>query len=155
LPHRWPTLAGEPRGGWLDAAIFAQTAGKVLAGRDIAGCPEALALYGGEYLPEDRYEDWAARRREELRGLHLMLLLHLAPYAASKGAMVALSRKPGTGTGADGITVNVVAPGWIATTPLGYQGRPEHVGGTVLSYASPPVDFVSGTYLPVSGGHDL
>ena len=172
MPHRWPTLAGEPRGGWLDAAIFAQTAGKVLAGRDIAGCPEALALYGGEYLPEDRYEDWAARRREELRGLHLMLLLHLAPYAASKGAMVALSRKPGTGTGADGITVNVVAPGWIATprsdsapredlerliatTPLGYQGRPEHVAGAVLFYASPLADFVSGTYLPVSGGHDL
>ncbi len=41
------------------------------------------------------------------------------------------------------------------TTPLGYQGRPEHIAGAVLFYASPLADFVSGTYLPVSGGHDL
>ena len=97
---------------------------------------------------------------------------NFAAYAASKGAMVALSRNLALELGPDGITVNVVAPGWIATpradaapradlerliatTPLGYQGRPEHVAGAVLFYASPLADFVSGTYLPVSGGHDL
>ena len=97
---------------------------------------------------------------------------HFAAYAASKGAMVALSRNLALELGPDGITVNVVAPGWIATpradaapradlerliatTPLGYQGRPEHIAGAVLFYASPLADFVSGTYLPVSGGHDL
>jgi len=95
-----------------------------------------------------------------------------AAYAASKGAMVALSRNLALELGPDGVTVNVVAPGWIATpraasapredlerlivtTPLGYQGRPEHIAGAVLFYASPLADFVSGTYLPVSGGHDL
>ena len=31
----------------------------------------ALALYAGELLPEDRYEDWTAARRESLRELHL------------------------------------------------------------------------------------
>ncbi len=93
-------------------------------------------------------------------------------YAAGKGAMVALSRNLALELGPDGITVNVVAPGWIATpradtapraaidqliagTPLGYQGRPEHVASAVLFYASPLADFVSGAYLPVSGGHDL
>jgi len=98
--------------------------------------------------------------------------LNFAAYAASKGAMVALSRNLALELGPDGITVNVVAPGWIATpraagapredlerliatTPLGYQGRPEHIAGAVLFYASPLADFVSGTYLPVSGGHDL
>ncbi len=97
---------------------------------------------------------------------------NLAAYAASKGAMAALSRNLALELGPDGVTVNVVAPGWIATpradaaprealerlvatTPLGYQGRPEHVAGAVLFYASPLADFVSGTYLPVSGGHDL
>ncbi len=93
-------------------------------------------------------------------------------YAAGKGAMVALSRNLASELGPDGITVNVVAPGWIATpradtapraaidrliagTPLGYQGRPAHVAGAVLFYASPLADFVTGAYLPVSGGHDL
>ena len=97
---------------------------------------------------------------------------HFAAYAASKGAMVALSRNLALELGPDGITVNVVAPGWIATpraasappedrerliatTPLGYQGRPEHIAGAVLFYASPLANFVSGTYLPVSDGHDL
>ena len=95
-----------------------------------------------------------------------------AAYAASKGAMVAFSRNLALELGPDGITVNVVAPGWIATpradaapredlerliatTPLGYQGRPEHVAGAVIFYVSPLADFVSGTYLPVSGAHDL
>jgi 3-oxoacyl-[acyl-carrier protein] reductase len=93
-------------------------------------------------------------------------------YAAGKGAMVALSRNLALELGPSGITVNVVAPGWIATpradaappedvarliatTPLGYQGRPDHVAGAVLFYASPLADFVTGSYLPVSGGHDL
>ena len=35
---------------------------------------EALALYGGELLPEDRYEEWAEERREQLRLRHLDLL---------------------------------------------------------------------------------
>ena len=35
---------------------------------------DALALYGGELLPEDRYEEWAEERREQLRLRHLDLL---------------------------------------------------------------------------------
>src|SRR6266542_4732531 len=38
----------------------------------------AFDLYGGELLPEDRYEDWASRRREALRDSHLQLLAELA-----------------------------------------------------------------------------
>ncbi len=93
-------------------------------------------------------------------------------YAAGKGAMVALSRNLALELGPSGVTVNVVAPGWIATpraetatpealerliaeTPLGYQGRPEHMAGAVLFFASPLADFVSGAYMPVSGAHGL
>src|SRR5262249_10924316 len=46
---------------------------------------QALALYGGELLPEDRYEEWAAGRREALRELHLALLLELAELHAGPG----------------------------------------------------------------------
>ncbi len=46
--------------------------------RDPAAFRAAIELYAGELLPEDRYEEWAEARREELRQLYLMLLMELA-----------------------------------------------------------------------------
>jgi predicted ATPase len=43
----------------------------------------ALDAYGGELLPEDRYEDWAEPRREELAGLHRALSDELAALEPS------------------------------------------------------------------------
>ena len=43
-------------------------------GKDPQLYEQALALYAGEILPEDRYEDWAERRREQLQVLHIQLL---------------------------------------------------------------------------------
>jgi len=45
----------------------------------------ALDLYGGAYLPDDPYEDWAAARREELRQQYHALLLRLARLSADAG----------------------------------------------------------------------
>jgi predicted ATPase/DNA-binding SARP family transcriptional activator len=42
-----------------------------------------LALYGGDYLPEDLYEDWSQRRRDRLRRMHSWLLEHAAALAVS------------------------------------------------------------------------
>ena len=78
-----PAVTDEPDADWLDAAAFAQAAAAALTRRDIGLCQAALNLYAGEYLPEDRYEEWAARRREELRGQHLALLLHLADLSVA------------------------------------------------------------------------
>ncbi len=51
------------------------------------GVRRAARLYGGELLPEDPYEDWAAGRREGLRSLYLTLLLEQAGVAeAGDGA---------------------------------------------------------------------
>ena len=80
-----PALEGEGAADWLDADAFVRTATAALAGRDAELCRAALHLYGGEYLPDDRYADWAARRREELRGLHLALLLSLADLSRAAG----------------------------------------------------------------------
>lgn len=135
-----------------------------------------LNLHGVVHICRAAVPGMQARRWGRIINIATVALDTPAPnfsaYAASKGAMVALSRNLALELGPDGITVNVVAPGWIATprsegapredlerlvaaTPLGYQGRPEHVAGAVLFYASSLADFVSGTYLPVSGGHDL
>jgi DNA-binding SARP family transcriptional activator len=46
----------------------------------------ALAAYGGELLPEDRYENWCSERRSALAELHVRLLLGLAEALEHRGA---------------------------------------------------------------------
>jgi ATP/maltotriose-dependent transcriptional regulator MalT/DNA-binding SARP family transcriptional activator len=70
---------------WLDAAAFEQacTAGLRLVDRGataaaIAQLQAALQLYGGDYLPDALYEDWASAERERLLLLYLRTADRLA-----------------------------------------------------------------------------
>ena len=93
-------------------------------------------------------------------------------YSASKGGVAQLTKSLAIAYAADGIRVNAVAPGWIATpltqalqddaarsapilarTPLGRWGTPEDIAGPVLFLASPAACFVTGVVLPVDGGY--
>ncbi len=79
-PHR-----GSPANqdqDWLDADAFARAARLALTGGDMTTGQAALDLYGGAYLPDDPYEDWAVARREELRQQYHALLLRLAQLSA-------------------------------------------------------------------------
>jgi DNA-binding SARP family transcriptional activator len=58
----------------VDVVRFEELARRALVDEDIAAAREALATYGGELLPQDRYEAWAEVRREQLRLRHLDLL---------------------------------------------------------------------------------
>lgn len=71
----------------VDADRFQQLAESALQRPSIATYRAALAAYGGELLPEDRYEDWAAERRELLAALHRRVLLGLAEALESRGAV--------------------------------------------------------------------
>ena len=95
-----------------------------------------------------------------------------APYSASKGAVVQLTRALASAWARDNIQVNALLPGWIDTdltrrarievaglhervearTPAGRWGLPEDLAGTAVFLASPASDFVTGVALPVDGG---
>ena len=93
-------------------------------------------------------------------------------YSASKGGVAQLTKSLAIAYAADGIRVNAVAPGWIATpltqalqddpvrsgpilarTPMGRWGTPDDVAGPVLFLASAAAAFVTGVVLPVDGGY--
>src|SRR5947209_1350643 len=58
----------------VDVELFEDLARRAVAEEDVAAARQALAMYGGELLPHDRYEAWAEQRREQLRLRHLDLL---------------------------------------------------------------------------------
>ncbi len=93
-------------------------------------------------------------------------------YSASKGGIAQLTKSLAIAYAADGIRVNAIAPGWIATpltqalqddpvrsapilarTPLGRWGTPADVAGPVLFLASELAQFVTGAIVPVDGGY--
>lgn len=93
-------------------------------------------------------------------------------YAASKGGIAQLTKSLAIAYAGDGIRVNAIAPGWIATpltsalqsnqersqavlarTPLGRWGQPSDLLGGVLYLCSPAASFVTGTVLVIDGGY--
>jgi DNA-binding SARP family transcriptional activator len=70
----------------VDADVFEQLSETAIRSGDIGAYQSAIMAYGGELLPEDRYEAWCAERRSVLAELHLRLLVGLAEVYERRGA---------------------------------------------------------------------
>jgi len=92
-------------------------------------------------------------------------------YAASKGAVISMVKGLSTELARDGIYVNCVAPGWVATDmaapalanpktrdrvfgtiPLGRVGKPEEIAAPILFLCTEHAGFITGEILNVNGG---
>jgi 2-deoxy-D-gluconate 3-dehydrogenase len=97
--------------------------------------------------------------------------INVPGYAAAKSGIAGLTRALGNEWAASGVTVNAIAPGYIATDntaalqadpersaailgriPAGRWGRPDDLAGAAVFLASSASDYVSGAVIPVDGG---
>jgi 3-oxoacyl-[acyl-carrier protein] reductase len=119
------------------------------------------------------------RRADEAAG-HIVLISSTAgqrgeafhaDYAVTKGALISLTKSLSSELAPDGIYINCVAPGWVATEmsasalkdpvksqkifsgiPLGRVGTPMEIAGPILFLCTPLAGFISGEVLNVNGG---
>ena len=128
----------------------------------------------GEAVPQN-----VAEANRAVRG-HIVLVASTAAqrgeafhadYAASKGALLSLTKSLSSELGPQGVLCNCVAPGWVRTEmsagtlgnpetskkalgliPLGRAAEPEEIAGPIAFLCSPWAGFVSGEIWNVNGG---
>ncbi|GAC1678404.1 MAG: SDR family NAD(P)-dependent oxidoreductase [Candidatus Acidiferrum sp.] len=171
------------RAGRID--ILVNNAGMAQSGRAIAGGP----------LHQMEYETWQAQIAITLNTAFLMIRAVLpamkekkygrivnvssvtgplvgnagsSAYGAAKAGLDGMMRAVAIETGKEGITINAVAPGWIATassteeelvagrhTPVGRPGTPDEVAAGVCFLAAPEATYITGQALVIDGGNIL
>jgi 3-oxoacyl-[acyl-carrier protein] reductase len=159
LPNRSLLLEDIDELQWA-AVIAANLTSAYLVCRQFA--PRMKARKSGRIV---NFASIAARRGSDRVGVH---------YAAAKGGIIALTKTLALELGPFGITVNAIAPGFIATPrieesgwgrsspdahqafldaiPLRRAGKPDDIAGVVVMLCSEAGGYVSGATIDVNGG---
>lgn len=98
----------------------------------------------------------------------IMAMKNEVSYAAAKAGLTGLVRALALDEAPHGITVNAVAPGWIATgsqtaseknegaaSPMGRSGTPEEIASAIAWLGSPGASYITGQTLVVDGGNSI
>ena len=93
---------------------------------------------------------------------------HAPAYAASKGGVAQLTKSLAVAWAPEGVRVNAVAPGWIATgsqsgreaaaglrTPVRRSGTPEEIAALIAFLASSEASYITGQLVVADGGNAL
>ncbi len=191
-------LGGEAVFVAADVSDEEQVWAMVQAAIDSFGRLDILVNNAGIYFDTDSVEtgseDWDRLIAINLRGVYLgvkyaMPHLRLSPagriiniasvhafgggggpaYASAKGGVVNMTRDTAVEAAGDGVTANVICPGYIETaiqdaltpdqveladrmTPLPRLGLPKDIGRAAVFLASDDAEWITGTALPVDGG---
>jgi len=127
------------------------------------------------FLSQAAARGMAARGRGKIINIASLLSfqggIRVPSYAAAKSGVAGVTRAMANELAAQGVQVNAIAPGYIATNntaalqadatrnrqiveriPTGRWGRPEDIAGAAVFLASPAADYVTGQILAVDGG---
>jgi 3-oxoacyl-[acyl-carrier protein] reductase len=98
----------------------------------------------------------------------VMAMKNEVSYAAAKAGLTGLMKALALDEAPHGITVNAVAPGWIATgsqttlekqegthTPMGRSGTPEEIASAIAWLTSPAASYITGQTMVIDGGNSI
>ncbi len=98
----------------------------------------------------------------------IVALAGSSSYCAAKAAIMGLTHSLALEIGGSGVTVNIVAPGWVGTeassedelqaaakSPAGRAGRPDEMAAAVVFLASDGASYMNGATIVVDGGNSL
>ena len=129
---------------------------------------DSAFLVTKEALPHLRKNPWGRIVMVSSATGPLMAIRNDVAYASAKAAMIGLVRGLALDEASNAITVNAIAPGWVATesqtpsealhsaaTPLGRAGTPDEMASAVAWLCTPGAAYVTGQMIVIDGANSL